>query len=478
VQGGRPRGGSAEHGRQGGGPPSDQGGRPRGGSAEHGRQGGHPPSESERYFERRQIKEAIAFAEAGGVAVHRNFDHYHGTRSFRGFVMTRPFLHVIGLRTVLERWATTNGVPVQAIQPEKRRVVAHIDVFGDYALQLLARVQPLVAAEASFEGFTRVNSKLYAELSQRILEDRELLALAARAPIGQPPPTLLFGAVHYLLLGGLGHPLSRWYPSLNGGRDLGDDPFPAFRDFCLVNAGAISEVMSRRRVQTNEVGRSSALQRGFAVVAGRTGLPLALVEIGASAGLNLIGDRYRYRYGDLEVGDPTSEVLIECRLRGDLKPPLGVAPVAWRTGIDRNPIDTDDADQALWLRALVWPDQPWRAGLLLAAMRCARRDPPRVLRGDAVDLLPEAIAGAPAAAALCVYSSFTLYQLRPPEAQHLEKVLAEVGRRRPIHRLSLEWNPSDRPYLELQDPAGDRVRLAAAHDHGQWLEWLDPASAG
>ena len=96
----------------------------------------------ERYFERRQVKEAIAWAEAGGVAVHRNFDHYQGTRSARGFVMTRPFLHVIGLRAVLEAWATANGVPVQAIQPEKRRRVAHIDVFGDYALQLLTRVEP------------------------------------------------------------------------------------------------------------------------------------------------------------------------------------------------------------------------------------------------------------------------------------------------------------------------------------------------
>jgi len=434
-----------------------------------------PPSE--RYFERRQVSEAIGWAEAGGVAVHRNFDHYHGTRSARGFVMTKPFVHVIGLRSVLEEWAAANGVPVQAIQPEKRRRVAHIDVFGDYALQLLARVQPVVAATASFEGFTRVRSKLYAQLSKRILEDPELLELAARSPIGQPPPNLFFGAVHYLLLRGAGHALARLYPSLNGGRDVAEDPYPAFRDFCLANADAINDLIRRRTVQTNEVGRSSALQRGFAVVARRTGLPLALLEIGASAGLNLIGDRYRYSYGELEMGDPTAGVHIECRLRGELKPPLGIAPVAWRLGIDRNPIDTRDADQALWLRALVWPDQPWRAELLLAAIDCARDDPPRVVRGDALDLLPEALAAAPPEAAVCVYSSFTLYQLRPPETERLESLLADAGGRRPIHRLSLEWNPADRPYLELRDPAGDRVRLAAAQDHGQWLEWLDPDSA-
>jgi len=431
----------------------------------------------ERYFERRQVREAIAFGEAGGVAVHRNFDHFHGTRSARGFVMTRPFLHVIGLRSVLEEWAAANGVPVQAIQPEKRRRVAHIDVFGDYALRLLARVQPLVAATTSFEGFTRFGSRLYARLSERIVDDPELLELASRAPVGQPPPNLLFAAVHYLLLQGLGSPLARFYPSLNGGQDIAEDPYPAFRAFCLANDGAIADLIQRRAVQTNEVARSSALQRGFAVVARRAGLPLALVEVGASAGLNLVGDRYRYTYGAIELGDPASEVLIDCRLRGDLKPPLGIAPVAWRIGIDRNPIDTGDADQALWLRALVWPDQPWRAELLLAAIRSARADPPRVVRGDALDLLPEVLAGAPPNTALCVYSSFVLYQLGPPLTRRLESLLAGAGKHRPIYRLALEADAADRPYLDLYGPRGERTRLAAAHHHGQWLEWLDPDSA-
>jgi hypothetical protein len=221
----------------------------------------------ERYFERREVKAAIAWAEEGGVAVHRNFDHYHGTRSARGFTMTRPFLHVIGLRPVLEGWARAEGIPPQAIQPEKRRKVAHIDVFGDFALQLLTRVEPRVGAAASFELFTRANSPLYAGLSAHILEDPELLELAAEAPAGQPPPNLLFGAVHFLLLQGVQHPLARLYPSLNGGRDIGEDPFPAFRDFCLSNREAVVELVHRRRVQTNEVGRSSALQPALAVVA-------------------------------------------------------------------------------------------------------------------------------------------------------------------------------------------------------------------
>jgi len=95
----------------------------------------------ERYFERRQIKEAIAFAESGGIAVHRNFDYYHGS-AIRGMVRERPFLHVIGLRKQLEEWGRLHGLRPEWIQPEKRRTVAHYDVFGAYAKDLIARLAP------------------------------------------------------------------------------------------------------------------------------------------------------------------------------------------------------------------------------------------------------------------------------------------------------------------------------------------------
>ena len=94
----------------------------------------------ERYFERREIKEAIAFAEAGGIAVHRNFDHYHGTQHRRGFPMHRPFLHVIGRREVLAEWGLRHGLRPEWIQPERRRTVAHYDVFGEFAESLIQRL--------------------------------------------------------------------------------------------------------------------------------------------------------------------------------------------------------------------------------------------------------------------------------------------------------------------------------------------------
>src|SRR5215472_8589496 len=96
----------------------------------------------EKYFERRQIREAIAFAEAGGIAVHRNFDSYHGS-TIRGFTRSKPFLHVIGLRPVLEEWGRQHGLRPEWIQPEKRRKVAHYDVFGPAAEALIERLNPL-----------------------------------------------------------------------------------------------------------------------------------------------------------------------------------------------------------------------------------------------------------------------------------------------------------------------------------------------
>jgi hypothetical protein len=105
----------------------------------------HAPPESadltERYFARREIKEAIAFAEAGGIAIHRNFDHYHGS-TIRGMRRERPFLHVIGLRARLEEWGRLHGLRPEWIQPEKRRRVAHYDVFGAPAEALIRRHNP------------------------------------------------------------------------------------------------------------------------------------------------------------------------------------------------------------------------------------------------------------------------------------------------------------------------------------------------
>ncbi|HEY4027928.1 MAG TPA: hypothetical protein VGO86_15990 [Candidatus Dormibacteraeota bacterium] len=102
--------------------------------------GGRPPLAAERYFERRQIREAIEFAEGGGIAVHRNFDSYDGRLSPAGLVMRKPFLHVIGLRPQLAEWGRRHGLRPEWIQPEKRRRVAHYDAHGSFAQALIDRL--------------------------------------------------------------------------------------------------------------------------------------------------------------------------------------------------------------------------------------------------------------------------------------------------------------------------------------------------
>lgn len=94
----------------------------------------------ERYFERREIREAIAFAETGGIAVHRNLDSYDGRLSPRGVTMRKPFVHVIGRRGQLEEWGRRHGLRPEWIQPEKHRQVAHYDVFGSFAQALINRL--------------------------------------------------------------------------------------------------------------------------------------------------------------------------------------------------------------------------------------------------------------------------------------------------------------------------------------------------
>ena len=98
------------------------------------------PQIEERYFALRQVREAIAFAEAGGIAVHRNFDSYDGRLSPRGMVMRKPFVHVIGLRPQLEVWGRRHGLRPEWIQPEGRRRVAHYDAFGSFAQALIVRL--------------------------------------------------------------------------------------------------------------------------------------------------------------------------------------------------------------------------------------------------------------------------------------------------------------------------------------------------
>jgi hypothetical protein len=331
-------------------------------------------------------------------------------------------------------------------------------------------------------------AQLYDRLARGIAHDPDLLTIAAHARSGQQAPNLLLAAVHYLLLRGADHALGAFYPSVTHRAAVPPgDPMPAFRSFCQDQRAAIIALVSTRMVQTNEPRRCTVLLPAFATV-GRlaAGTPLALIEIGASAGLNLLFDRYGYDYGaGRSAGDPRSPVRLACALRGGGLPSIqaGMPSVAARLGIDLNPIDAADPQATLWLRALVWPEHAERAALLQHALALAQREPPALMAGDALALLPQAVANMPADTTLCVFHTATLAHFPPEARQRLQSLIPALARQRDLFWLSSEGaGDPGRPgqYVTLltafQHGRRTERRLAYSHPHGAWLEWLDGGS--
>ncbi len=330
---------------------------------------------------------------------------------------------------------------------------------------------------------SRGSSTLYERLALGVAEDEALLALAARGRPEQPAPNLLFAAVHFLLLGGARHDLAAFYPTVSEPAPGLGDPFPHFRRFCDEHGEAIAGLLRERRVQTNVVERCGLLLPAFGVIARRSGgKPLHLVEVGASAGLNLLWDRYWFDYGaGRQWGDAGSPLRVEVELRGGYEPPLprGPIPIADRAGIDLNPVDVGDAEAVRWLRALVWPEERERMRRLDAAVALAQTDPPTMLKGDALELAGSVLAGAPRDRALCIYHSHTLNQFSSEARRRLADILAEAGAERDLYWLSSEYHPTAdgeaRPTLTLVSFEGGEPReevLAYCDHHGRWLEWL------
>jgi hypothetical protein len=306
-----------------------------------------------------------------------------------------------------------------------------------------------------------------------------LKALAARVKKGQPHANLILGAVHFLLLRGADHLLKRFYATVGGTASVeGEDPFPAFRDFVQTYRAQIQPMIETRVTNTNEVGRSTLLHPGFRALAAEANAPLHLIEIGPSAGLNLIWDRYGVRYAKdgatAASVNPDAPMVIDCELRGEKMPPVGDNPaVAHRLGLELNPVDLTNADDRDWLRALIWPDQVSRLERLDRAIALFREAQPDIRAGDALALLPNALAEAKRDTAVCVYHTIATYQFSKDMKEALESMLVIAGLRRPIWELSFEYD--GREYLVALSRHHDGVKtqrvLANSHPHGTWLEW-------
>ncbi len=324
-------------------------------------------------------------------------------------------------------------------------------------------------------------SPLYERLALRVAEDPELLGVAAHARKNTALPNLFFGAVHLLLLKGVHHPLSAFYPILSVARTKPEYSYPYFRSFVLEHEEEIRGIIRTHMVQTNEVGRCACLVPAFELVAQEAKhRPLALIEVGASAGLTLLWDRYGYNYGvGLRCGNLDSPVQLDCTLRGEYHPPIPTEPptLVSRLGIDLEPVDPQDPESALWLRALVWPEHQNRAAQLERAIKIAKQDPPTILAGDALDLLPSLIDCVPKDTPLCLYHTFTITFTGGEPREKLLSLLSQGSWKRDLFLVWMEWSREwETPLLGLvsfkKGTKAERI-LARCHPHGEWLEWLD-----
>jgi len=347
-------------------------------------------------------------------------------------------------------------------------------------------------AAAEFDGYC----DLYARIARGMAADPELLAaVITMAPATKVLPVLLNAAVHDLVLADPSLELAAIYRGAPG------DPWPPFRALVLERFDELAVLTATRSIQTNEVGRSAILLPALAAVQETFDRPLALIELGPSAGLNLRFDAYHHDYGDgLSIGDPRSPVQLRCERRGPLAPPVPATmpTIAGRVGIDLNPVDVLDDAACRWLEACVWPLVPDRAERLRAAIALARLDPPALLQGAALDLLPAQLAAVPPDVVPCVVGTWVLAYFSKPDRQAFGDLLRVAGRDRDLACVTSEY-PSVNPWIERpareatanegqaasvlgigtwRDGAERVAPVAWTHAHGGWIDWLDAATAG
>ncbi|WP_202562841.1 DUF2332 domain-containing protein [Agreia sp. COWG] len=232
-------------------------------------------------------------------------------------------------------------------------------------------------------------SDVYFDWATGIARDAGVLQLVAGLPERKRQPNLVFAAAR-----------------LGGAPEAG---YAEMRDWLVARwVDVLAQVMARS-TQTNEAARCAVLLPVLSRLPGR----LALIEVGASAGLCLLPDRYSYLYEApgctvrLDPDDGPSAVAIRCRI-DEQSVPTRLPLVAWRAGVDLNPLSVRDPDERAWLTTLVWPEHEERRARLAAAFEIAAADPPNVQRGDMLEALPGLVASTPADCHVVVFHSAVL----------------------------------------------------------------------
>ena len=328
-----------------------------------------------------------------------------------------------------------------------------------------ASTDPLAATSDRYRQFAEVEARgmsaCYEAWASGVADDPVTLALIDRLPGPKRQPNLVFSAARF------------------NGAPVSD--YAAFAVWLAAHWAAVEGTCLGHSTQTNEPGRCAVLLPALAAIPG----PLALIEVGASAGLCLYPDRYSYRYtaGDgaermLHPVAGPSPVVLDCTSTGPVPVPAGLPAVVWRAGIDLNPLDLNDEADVAWLDALIWPEHADRRARLRAAVEVARAEPAWIVRGDLNEEIEALVAQAPAGATVVVFHTAVLAYLDEAATRRFTATLARL----PVRWLSNEGQtvvPAVSERMRSVPAAStdfvlalDAEPIAYTQPHGRALHWF------
>ena len=340
-----------------------------------------------------------------------------------------------------------------------------------------------------FSATCQPRAPLYADLADFVADEPELLALMNDVPTTQRIPVLLFASVHYLLLADRSSNLANFYPNISQVVQP-RSPRAAFKSYALDHASELQSVMATHSTQTNEVGRCAQFIAPMIMLnqelsQSANGL-LAHIDVGTSAGLNLLLGHYSYEFTTGKSIGPSSSVVIRCETRGAFPQLNSLPDVAWSIGLDPSPIDVRDSAQTRWLEACVWPDQQDRFERLVAAIDIARSAPPNIVVGDAVGTIASLIDQALEYGHPTITTSWVMNYLSPDDRRAFVGELDRIGTSNDLSWIIAESpdqtsglpvfadSTEDITVLSLITWRGGRRtsrRLARTHPHGYWIHW-------
>lgn len=293
-------------------------------------------------------------------------------------------------------------------------------------------------------------SVLYETMAKHVAESPDALTFLSRLPWDRQQPNLLFAALRLIA----GTPAS----------------VREFDHALEEHAKAIADVMLTRTTQTNEPGRCAALLPALARIEG----PLAVVEVGASAGLCLLPDAYGYDWGRQSLAPParsgSAAPIFQCNASENTPLPVRHPEIVWRAGLDLNPLDVSNEEDVAWLETLVWPEHYERLARLRKAVRIARTERPRVVAGDLRRDLQALIAKAPGDATLVVFHTAVLSYV----ADQGERDAFAAGM---IDDARVTWLSNEGPrtfpqFAEAAGPVREDMFLLAVN--GKPMAWTGP----